>query len=305
MPDFSNKALGKKEALPDRPALMLAPLLTGVVPEVPTSADHITGVPDWELGDNDRFGTCGPTSVANGRRMTTYMLTGNMDAVALEDVFDLYRRSGNANFNPADPWDDNGVYMHIMMEQLLRDGIGGRKPLAFAKIAPGDMDTLDKAIALFGGVHLGLYLQTAQQRQSTWDYVPGSGQWGGHAVFVAAYRDPEGTALDRTTCITWKQPLEMTRAFIENLEDEAWVVIWPEHLESTSFLQGVDISALASAFEELTGRPFPVTEPEAPVPADNTVAEALAVALRRTLKRPSTSGYLRRAAEDWLDSRDD
>lgn len=306
MTDFSNKALGKLPPLPDRPALMLADVLTGVVPAIPVQADRIGAVPDWELGANDRYGTCGPTSVANNLRMVSLYLTGQLDAVTLEDVFDLYRRSGNPNFNPSDPWDDNGVYMHIMLEALLEDGIGGRRPIAFAKIAAGDTDTLNKAIAIFGGALLGLSLQTAQQRQTVWDYTPGSGQWGGHAVFAGRYNDPTGTDQDRVGIVTWGEVLDTTRGFIDNIEDEAWVVIWPHHLGSASFLEGVNVEALASAYQDLTGHSFPVIEPT-PQPVDPSptdAGEALAVALQKFLRRKGIPNYLRDAADDWLVLRD-
>ena len=309
--------LGKRPPL-NRPALMLADFLTGVVPTVPVAADHFVGMPSWELGRNDEFGTCGPTSVANSRRLVTYGLTGTMDDVGFEAIADLYRRSGNPGFNPDLPYgdarqDDNGVYMQEMLGALLKDGIGGRKPLAYAKIAPGDMDTMNKAIALFGCVCLGLDLKVAQQSQTdqgTWKWVSGSASWGGHAVLAGRYLDVNGTLADRSGVITWGQVVDMDRQFVSVQQDECWVVIWPELLTSKTFLRGVDVSALASAYTEMTGRPFPVVPttpvpvpvpvPE-PLPFGDAVADAvLAVALRRLLILRTTPKYVRTAATEWL-----
>lgn len=293
---------------------MLADVLTGVTPSIPLAADHIASVPSWEMGGNDEFGTCGPTSVANYYRMLSFLLAGKMHAISLEEVYDLYRRSGNPNFDPTKSYDDptqddNGVYMDAMLNAAIKGGIGKNeagqviKPMAYAKIAPGDMDTLDKAIAIFGGVLLGLNLQVAQQRQTTWEYVAGSGVWGGHAVLSAAYRDPDGTASDRISDITWAERVDATRSFVAHQEDEAWVVIFAEHFGSKRFLEGVDVSALASAYQDLTGRTFPVSP--APVPAPpvgpapavaRPVDTALRAALTRDKYRPL---YVKNAQAAW------
>lgn len=300
---FANNALGKRPPI-QKQALLLKDVLSGVLPTIPVEANNLDGVPGWELGMNDRYGTCGPTSVANHRRLVTYNLTGRMDAVSLDDVFDLYRRSGNPNFDPANPYDDNGVYMHVMLDTLLRDGIGDRKPVAFAKIEPGDFDTLNAAVAIFGGVLLGLSLQVAQQRQSTWDFTSGSPEWGGHAVLAGRFADPGGDLADREGIITWAEELPTTRRFIEALEDEAWVVIWPEHLSDGVFLQGVDVNALRSAYEELTGRSFPAPDPEPVVPVPPSPAELLEAGLERLLRNKSVPRYFRDVAQLWLDTRE-
>jgi hypothetical protein len=308
--------LGKRPPV-NKPALMLADFLTGVVPVVPVAADHFVGIPSWELGRNNEFGTCGPTSVANSLRLITYGLTGKMMVVSFCDIADLYRRSGNPRFNPdlleGDArQDDNGVIMQDMLSALLKDGIGGHKPLAYAKIDPNDMDTLNKAIALFGGVNMGLDLTVAQQSQTnrgTWAYVANSTPWGGHAVLAGRYNNPDGTLNDRSGVVTWAQVVDMDRKFVTSQQDEAWVIIWPEHLGSKTFLAGVDVGALASAYQDLTGRQFPVIPtPPAPAPApvpeplplgDGVADQALAAALRRYMRGSGVPRYLRKVAEPW------
>lgn len=305
--------LGKRDPI-QKPALLLRDILTGTTPPVPTFVDHFAQATGWELGNNDRFGTCGPTSVANHRRLVTSALLGSEQAPSLDDIFDLYRRSGNPHFNPSlsdtDPsQDDNGVVMQTMLEALMKDGIGGVKPVAFAKITPGDMDTLDKAIALFGGILLGLTLKTAQQHQKVWDYVADSAEWGGHAVMAGKYNDPAGTDADRVGIITWARDTALTRGFISQQEDEAWVVIWPEMLQDKSFLMGIDLVTLAAQYKELTGRtlPLPVAPVPTPVPtpapapaqtgreAANLVAE-----LNRAIASHNIPAYLRKAGLAWI-----
>lgn len=311
--DYSGFKLGK-QAPSNKPALMLKQILTGVVPATPIAVDHFKQLSSWELGDNDKFGTCGPTSVANHRRLVTSILNGKEEAPSLENIFDLYRRSGNPNFNPnLDSYDsrqeDNGVIMQDMLDALAKDGIGGVKPIAFAKIDPDDMDTLDKAIALFGGVLLGLTLKEAQQTQATWDYVQHSGDWGGHAVLAGKYNDPAGTSNDRLHIITWAEDVATTRNFINYQDDEAWVVIWPEMLRDKTFLEGIDLVALRSAYISLTDRDLPDINPTDPVipeepvePKNTQIDDLLAVALNRFLARIlCVPSYLRKAAQAWLD----
>jgi hypothetical protein len=305
VPDFRGNALGKKPPL-DRPALLARDFLTGVVPVTPLAADHFALVDKWELGGNDRFGTCGPTSVANNLLLTTTYLSTPIRTpvrVSNEAIFDLYRRSGNPGFDPNNyrEQDDQGVYVQEMLGALLKDGIGGHKPLAYAKIAPGDMDTLDRAVALFGSVILGLDLKTPQQRQQVWDYAGGA-EWGGHAVLSGLYSNPAGNEQDRTGIVTWAEVVEMTRTFVANQEDEAWVIIWPEHLDSHTFLEGVDVNALASAYEELTGRPFPDYAPTPPQPPA-FVDVRLAEALERYLSHHKGPHYLEEPARAWLAAR--
>ena len=59
--------------------------------------------------------------------------------------------------------------------------------------------------------------------------------------------------------ITWAKETEFARSFWNGvvqgtpLVEEAWVVIWPEHLGTTAFEQGVDQAQLAADYQALTG----------------------------------------------------
>jgi hypothetical protein len=259
------RVLGLRPADPALPALELGDFLTGVVPPTPAAADYIAGV---SFGNymNDRFGVCGPVSVANSRRSVTARLAGAMRAPTQDDVFDLYRRSGNPNFNPATGADDNGVNMQVMLTALVRGGIGGVKPLGFARVGVKDWETLQAAVAVFGFLLYGVDLQQAQQAQTdagTWDYRP-SGVWGGHAVLGGAFASSPAELID---VVTWGKRVRMTPRFVGAQLSEAWAVVWPEHLTDKGFLAGVNLPAFASAYEAITGKPFPAPVPPPPAPA--------------------------------------
>lgn len=261
------------------PALRLSSFLTGVVPAAPPLADHFAKVPSWLLGENDRYGDCGPVSVANQRLLITSYLS-QPQRVTQDNIFDLYRRSGNPGFDPATGADDNGVEMQTMLEATVAGGIGGTKALAFAKVDPTNEQEWQAAIAIFGSILLGVTLDTAQQAQTDaglWDYRQ-SPIWGGHAILGGRYKENLGDVGDRTGVITWAQVVDMTDPFIAHQMDETWVVVWPEHLGTKAFQEGIDLAALASAYEALTGRPFPQVAPPPPPaasPADVTLAASV------------------------------
>lgn len=250
-----NRKLGRRP--PKRAArLELGRYLTGVCPPHPSHEDHIDR-PGLAFGlyENDRFGDCGPTSVANLRRLVTAWLTGAMHSPSQDAVFDLYRRSGNPNFDPQTDADDNGVDMQTMLEALVAGGIDGVNALGFAAVDTANHNQLRAAVALFGGLLYGVNLETVQQSQTdgrVWDYHP-SPPWGGHAILGAGYT----TRPDHEDVITWAERVSMTSAFMRHQLDEAWVVIFPEHLGSVQFTKGIDLAALASDYQALTGRPWP------------------------------------------------
>ncbi len=267
---MQQRALGRRP--PKRaPALRLGDYLTGAIPPHPAAADHFARVPSWILGGNDRYADCGPVSVANDRLLVTTYLTGSPQVVSQADIFDLYRRSGNPDFDPATHAGDHGVDMQTMLEALIEGGIAGVRPVAFAAVDHTNLDELRAAIAIFGSLLLGVNLETAQGSQHTWDHVP-SGEWGGHAVMAGRYAESP----DRLAVITWAEVMDTTDAFLAYQLDEAWALIWPEHLGSTEFVAGLSIADLRADWRALTGRDM-----SAAVPCSTRIRAALVNAFRR------------------------
>lgn len=263
--------LGRR-APKNAPALHLGAFLTGTIPAHPASADHFGSLP-FGLYGNDQFGDCGPVSVANLVRLVTGGLLGLEVQPSLEDVFDLYRRSGNPGFDPATGAGDDGVDMQTMLEALLAggigDGLGGLlKPVCFAKVDVSNDEELAAAVSIFGGCLWGVTLQVAQQSQTdahppVWNYSQ-SGMWGGHAVLNGAYE-----ARSYEDVISWAIRVETTLAFRDKQLDEAWVVVWPWNIDHPAFQAGVDLVALCNAYHDLTGKvlPLPLPTPPSPAPA--------------------------------------
>jgi hypothetical protein len=276
-PDFK---LGRKPEDSTKPRLRLSQFLKAL-PPVPAEEDY-SAITDWDMYANDQYGDCGPCDVAHSRMQVTQYLTGTMQKPLLTDVLDLYKRSGNPNF----PDQDDGVNMQEMFNEVRKNGIGGVKCIAFARVDHTSEAEIDAATAIFGGVHYGALLETAQQHQTSvglWDYSQ-SNVWGGHAFYGVGYTQP------RRRVVTWGREVEFTDAFNYNQVEEAWVAIWPEHLQSKAFLEGVDLEALANAYKQLTGSDLPVPSPQ-PEPPDagptlDDVGDVMAQALEDKLGEP-------------------
>lgn len=262
----------------NKPAIQFRTIWTGAVPEHPAAVDHFAKVSDWGLYGNDKYGVCGPVSIANQRKLVTKYLGGEGVSATQDDVFDLYRRSGNPNFDPLTHADDNGVDMQTMLEQVVKGGIGmgsglnpPAKAIAFARVNVKNPDELRAAVAIFGSMVLGVLLEDAQDAQThtgLWDYAE-SPLWGGHAILHGRYRDEPGDINDRDGVITWGKIVDMTQAFIAHQLEEAWIVIWPENLGTIQFQQGIDLRALAVAYLALTDRVLPIAPPAPPPVPDN------------------------------------
>jgi hypothetical protein len=284
-------ALGRRPADPDRLARTVTLRLTGAAPAHPPAADYLAGVPAWCLGANTQFGTCGPVYVANSAILTWQHLLREAITVSDADIFDLYRRSGNPGFDPATGDGDGGVDMTVMLSALVKGGLwithpgGARelaKPLCFAKHGTG-IETVHAVTSIFGHCGLGLDLDVAQQAQTDrglWDHVAGSRPWGGHATCGGAYTSASGPGQPDVKLVTWAAVVGTTDAFLANQLPEAYVIVWPPLWSNPAFQAGVDQAALASDYQQVTGRPFPIPRPAPVVPLQaDTADQALAAAL--------------------------
>ncbi len=247
------------------PALRLADFLTGIVPTHPVAADYLAALSNWDMLGNDRYGDCVAVTWANTRRLVTAALATERYP-GLTEVIELYKTQ-----NPDFPAQDGGMDIQTCLEHLVgQGGPDGVKALGFAKVDHTNADEVKAAIAIFGSVWTGVNVLNANMDEFNvglpWDYVPQGGIDGGHSVITGGYGSPGAGPLGGDErFITWAEETSFTDAFWAHQVEEAWVVIWPEHLGTTAFMEGVDQAALAADYEALTGRPFPV-QPPAPTP---------------------------------------
>jgi hypothetical protein len=250
------------------PALRLGPLLTGVVPEHPASADWLAALDGgWQMLGNDEYGDCVPVTWANIRRLVTATLNPPGYYPSLDDVIALYKTQ-----NPGFPEQDDGCDIQTLLEYLAATGgPDGVKALAFASVDPANADEVKAAIAIFGFLWTGITVSEANQQEFAagrpWDWDASSPVDGGHSVVTGGYGAPgAGDLGGDERFVTWAAETSFTDAFWANSTDEAWVVIWPEMLGDREFLNGVDQAQLGADYKALTGRSFPVPPAPAPKP---------------------------------------
>jgi hypothetical protein len=226
------------------PALSLARFLTGVVPNHPPSEDYLRRLTGWQMLGNDVAGDCNAVAWANTRRLVTaYLSTENYPTQA--QVWQFYETQ-NPNFNPNGTSQndgpgssaDGGMDIQTGLEYLhANGGPDGVKALAFATVDPTNLAETEAALAIFGSIWLGIIVLDANQHEfsehEAWTDVAGSAVDGGHAVMGGGYDQESGFQVD---FITWAAETEFAASFWngeaggKRLVEEAWVVIWPEHL---------------------------------------------------------------------------
>jgi hypothetical protein len=249
------------------PALRFRSFLSSTVPAYPRHADNLAKLSSWQLLGNDVAGDCNAVTWANMRRLVTATLATEYYPTQAQ-VWQFYETQ-NPNFDPTGSSTangpgssaDQGMDIQTGLEYLhANGGPDGVKAVAFAKVDHTNLDEVKAALAIFGGLWLGIQVLDANQKQFAdgrpWTDVAHSPIDGGHAILGGGY-----TTAD-VKFITWAQETEFAKSFWNGvvggspLVEEAWVVIWPEYLGTEAFEQGVDQAQLAADYQALTGSPM-------------------------------------------------
>lgn len=260
------------------PALKFARIFTGKVPAHPVAADYLARLAAWQMLGNDVAGDCVAVTWANVRRLLSFIL-GTEHYPTQDEVWAVYRTqnpgfdpNGTAETNGPGSSHDNGMDIQTLLEYLVKHGgPDGKKAIAFAKVDPSSPDEVKAAISIFGFVWTGIVVQDANMTDfnsgKPWDYHRSSPDDGGHSVITGGYGAPGGGPLGGDErFITWAQETSFTDRYWSRKVEEAWVVIFEEHLEHPAFQEGVDLAALAADYEALTGKKFPAVVPPQPAP---------------------------------------
>lgn len=283
-----------RRAPKNAPALKLSRILTGKVPPHQVAADYLARLAAWQMLGNDVAGDCVAVTWANIRRLLTFIL-GAEYYPTQDEVWAIYKTqnpgfdpNGDESTNGPGSSHDNGMDIQTLLEYLHKVGApDGKKVLAFAKVDPTAADEVKAAISIFTFVWTGLIVQQANEDEfaegKPWDYHRSSPDAGGHSVITGGYGAAgDGPLGGDERFITWAQETSFTDRYWSRKVEEAWVVIFEEHLEHPAFQEGVDLAALAADYTALTGKPFPVVVPPVPTPppsptpaADPRLVEAL------------------------------
>jgi hypothetical protein len=267
-PIVPGRCLGKRKPS-DLPAVKLSDHLVASSFTRPKSADNMTGL-TFMLGGNDKYGTCGPTSIAN-YLVIDYAKHGETITVTDDAIFTLYRYAGNPNFNPVTDTDDNGVDMKVLLAAFAKHGLeithqNGQtetvKPAGWASLDHHDPDSLANWIGLAGAAVCGQTLDTAQQKQTDakpplWNYKK-SATWGGHATVYGSYTGVTKAGLADASTASWAMLIGTTDTYVSHQLDEAYGVISPATAASDAFNTAVNAKTFAAAYKAQTGHTFPV-----------------------------------------------
>jgi hypothetical protein len=231
----------------------LGSLLTGRVPAHPAAADYLAAMNGgWHMLGNDTEGDCAAVTWANARRLVTATLGGVERYPTLDQVITVYRTqnpqfdpNGSADTNGPGSEADGGMDLQTLFETLHKTpGPDGAQIVAFAQVDPKNAAEVRAAIAIFVYVWSGTLVQQANEQQfadeQPWDYVSGSPVVGGHSILTGGY----GKAVSDATAlggdekfVTWAAETSFTDRFWRREVDEAWAVLWPEHLGTREFEQ--------------------------------------------------------------------
>lgn len=216
--------LGKKEARIDPRTLRISNYIPSDLPDPPPVSNWAGAVPVWGMMLNDQMGCCTCASAAHMIQGWTAN-EGAYFRPTNAQVLEAYSKI--SGYDPATRLNDNGAVELEVLSFWRKEGIAGRKIMAYATLDADDLILCKQAIHLFGGIYIGLALPNSAKGQDMWDTLydwksdplatPRS--WGGHAVSIIGYN---GVG---PICVTWGECKQMTWDFYSKYCDEAYAIL--------------------------------------------------------------------------------
>lgn len=254
------RKLGRKTKRVDERTLKLSKYLSTTLPPVPVACDWTSGITSWGMMENDTLGDCTIAAAGHLVMAWTAAVSSGETVRQLPDsvIQDYY--SAWCGYVPGDSSTDNGGVEIDILNNWRKYGFGLRanrqgqdRLAAYVSVNPGNLDEVKQAIALFGGLYIGLQLPTTAQGQLVWDVVgDGSGDsapgsWGGHAVPITKYSQT------RLTCVTWGALLDMTNEFWAKYVDECYALLSFDFLNKNEISPGgIDFDTLRNDLQQVT-----------------------------------------------------
>jgi hypothetical protein len=202
-------------------------------------------------GAKDGVGDCVFAAKAHTVRAVNKVQGRHVVITGLESVSDYSAVTG---YRVGDPSTDQGTDMRQAHKYHQKVGIldhawGRHRIAAYAAIEAGNWDEMMQVAWSFDAVEFGFQFQQAQYDQfasGVWDYVNGSPIEGGHAV--AHF----GRRTNRGGIVSWGQHVWVTRAFVENLVDEAWGLVYLDSFNRKGVNdRGLNVTDLEAALNTL------------------------------------------------------
>lgn len=216
--------LGRKAIKTDSRTLRLSKYLLGTLPPPPASVNYSSAT-TYGMLHNDTLGDCTIAGILHLLQCQAANVKGGFVPTD-DEALQYYERIDG--YNPADPNTDNGGVLLDVLNNVKTNGIAGQKIFAFALVDHTNLQEVQSAIALFGGIYTGFNVPRSIQGQAVWDVVQGDdgGIEGGHCVPV------EDFDASTFSCITWGEVIKLTQAFWNQYFDEAYAVITQDWLNA-------------------------------------------------------------------------
>lgn len=251
---------GKLDPHPEEthPRVKLVNHLTLPPSDVPAVIDWHSKVPSYPMLLNDRLGDC--TSAGWWHLVQTWTAYAGSEFVPTDqNALDLYELFG---YNPANTQpdgsnpSDQGAVEQDVLGRLAQAPVDGHGCVAFAQVDHTSADEMKAALAVFGGLYVGIQCPQSMQQQfgagDVIDYVPGSPVEGGHCIVIV------GWDADYIYVVTWGEVARMTWNFWAHYGDEAWVVVTKDFIEANGMSPtGLSLATMLTDFHQITGSPVP------------------------------------------------
>ncbi|NHN88288.1 C1 family peptidase [Acetobacter conturbans] len=220
---MTQRKLGKKPARLDPRTYRLAAPLSFRLPAPPPSVNWApTAI--WPMWCNDTLGCCTQVSVASAIRTWT---GAALTPITLADGEVVANYSAESGYVPGQSATDQGGVEVDVLSRWCRQGY--ERPgqtrdylTAFGYVDPKDTVSVHRAIAMLGGLYIGLSLpEYACSTDGDWVVDPTADNRiaGGHAVWIHGY-DDAWLYLN-----TWGAPRRMSYEFFAANCDEAYGLI--------------------------------------------------------------------------------
>lgn len=227
-----------------------------VVPltQVVDYATKVTSSPvGWPMYGNDAIGDC--TCAAFGHMIQSWTAYAGKPEVIIPPVNIVSMYSAISGYNPSTGAHDDGCVMQDVLEYMrqtgLKDSAGKtHKVVAYAALRSfTDATHLGQILKVYGSIYTGFNLPVTAIPQTNagkpWSYTPGAAIDGGHCVPLQRRLTPASVGMMHY--VTWGLEQAVTRPFVQNYAEEAWVVITEDFMNAHGETPaGYDLAALTS-----------------------------------------------------------
>ena len=146
---------------------------------------------------------------------------------------------------------DSGLDCGSVLQKAYTQGAFGQKIDGYGPIQYTNLTLLKQLIASFGVAYIGIQCPISAENafnnnNAVWEYVPGSGNAGGHCIILVGYDD----ATNIWYGVSWGELVEITTEFLQHYMDEAWGLIAPAIATKGEFHK-IDIVALQADLPQI------------------------------------------------------